>query len=114
MYLTFLLIYRIDLVFSSVISRLEDSPTWEEAEISKALHEEMDSLKIKPKTFMTLLRHALSGMKVCSSLLYLGLTDTRARLDLRLPRLCMFSVKNVHFHDYATRLSRTVEAAQEI
>jgi len=72
-------------VLSSVISRLEDSPIWDEAEISQVLHEEMDALEVKQKTFMTVLRHALSGMKsgpsVAEVMSVLGQDRTLARLS---------------------------------
>jgi len=52
-----------DAVLRSVISRLEDSPTWEKSDLSSVLHEEASALQLKSKPFMTILRHALSGMK---------------------------------------------------
>jgi len=74
-----------DMVLSSVISRLEDSPIWDEPEISRILREEIDTVRIKQKTFMTVLRHALSGMKsgpsVAEIMLVLGQERSIARLS---------------------------------
>ena len=37
---------------------------WDQLGIADMLHEENGRLGLKPKTFMTVLRHALTGMKV--------------------------------------------------
>ena len=48
-----------------VVSRLELVESWTEDELVTVLHEAAHDLGVVRKTFMTVLRHALSGMKVC-------------------------------------------------
>ena len=52
-------------VVTSLISRLEDSQTsWDVTSLSGMLHEENAKASLKQKEYMTILRHALTGMKV--------------------------------------------------
>ena len=39
-------------------------PSWDELDMGALLHEVNDTLDVKPKVFMTSLRHALTGFKV--------------------------------------------------
>jgi len=52
-------------ILTDVVPRLELVDPWTEDELTTLLHEASHELGIVPKTFMTVLRHALSGMKVC-------------------------------------------------
>ena len=52
----------------AVLQRLESSATgesWDQLNFNDILHEENVRLGLKSKVFMTVLRHALTGMKVC-------------------------------------------------
>lgn len=49
-----------------------DAESWIALPIADILHEENARLDIKPKVFMTVLRHAVTGMKVCSFIWYLS------------------------------------------
>ena len=52
---------------TDVVPRLELVEPWTEDELVTVLHESAHDLGIAQKTFMTVLRHALSGMKVCET-----------------------------------------------
>ena len=54
-------------ILTDVVPRLELVETWTEDELITLLHEASHELGVVPKTFMTVLRHALSGMKVCET-----------------------------------------------
>ena len=47
--------------------QLELVESWAEDELTAILHEAISDLGVSQKSFMTVLRHALSGMKVCSA-----------------------------------------------
>jgi len=53
-------------ILEAVLRRVELTGTggsWEQLSFADILHEENTHLGLKPKTFMTVLRHALTGMK---------------------------------------------------
>lgn len=52
-------------VLTNVVPRLELIESWTEDELTAVLHEASNDVGVVQKTFMTVLRHALSGMKVC-------------------------------------------------
>ena len=52
---------------TDVVPRLELVEPWTEDELVTVLHESAHDLGVAQKTFMTVLRHALSGMKVPQS-----------------------------------------------
>lgn len=55
----------LDTTLQAVKSRLETEPaSWVDTEISQVLHEETEKVSLKTRIFMTVLRHALTGMKV--------------------------------------------------
>ncbi|KAI0735761.1 glutamyl-tRNA synthetase [Earliella scabrosa] len=73
-------------VVTSLISRLEGSQTsWDVASLSGLLHEENAKASLKQKEYMTILRHALTGMKtgpsVAETLHVLGPERSIARLQ---------------------------------
>ena len=51
-------------ILTSVVPRLELVESWTEDELVTVLHDVSHDLGVVQKTFMTVLRHALSGMKV--------------------------------------------------
>jgi hypothetical protein len=51
-------------ILTDVVPRLELVESWTEDELVDVLREASHDLGIVQKTFMTVLRHALSGMKV--------------------------------------------------
>ena len=52
-------------ILTDVVPRLEPMESWTEDELVTILNEAAHDLGVVQKTFMTVLRHALSGMKVC-------------------------------------------------
>ena len=54
-------------ILTNVVPRLELMESWTEDDLTVVLHEAAQELGISQKTFMTVLRHALSGMKVCGT-----------------------------------------------
>ena len=54
-------------ILTDVVPRLELVESWTEDELVTVLHETAHDLGIVQKTFMMVLRHALSGMKVCGN-----------------------------------------------
>ena len=54
-------------ILTNVVPRLELVDPWTEDELATVLHEAVHDLGVAQKTFMTVLRHALSGMKVCET-----------------------------------------------
>jgi len=54
-------------ILTDVVPRLELLESWTEDELVTILHEAADDLGVVQKTFMTVLRHAVSGMKVCGA-----------------------------------------------
>lgn len=54
-------------ILTDVVPRLELVESWTEDELTTILHEASHDLGVAQKTFMTVLRHALSGMKVCGT-----------------------------------------------
>lgn len=55
-----------DRVVGGVKSRLESAiEPWEELDILGILHNEREALRLSTKVFMTALRCAITGMKVC-------------------------------------------------
>jgi len=54
-------------ILTDVVPRLELLEAWTEDELVTVLHEAADDLGVVQKTFMTVLRHAVSGMKVCGT-----------------------------------------------
>ena len=56
-------------ILTDVVPRLELVKTWTDDELTTLLHDASHELGVVPKTFMTVLRHALSGMKVCRPIL---------------------------------------------
>lgn len=58
-----------DNTLEAIIRRVEPTPpgqSWDPLTIVDILHDENLKLGLKQKTFMTVLRHALTGMKVCN------------------------------------------------
>ena len=53
-------------ILTTVVPRLEAMKSWTEDDLVADLHEVIHDLGVSQKTFMTILRHALSGMKVCT------------------------------------------------
>ena len=51
-------------VVDSLVSRLSGGIQWEVATLSHVLHDENAKTSLKQKEYMTILRHALTGMKV--------------------------------------------------
>ena len=54
-------------ILTDVVPRLEPVESWTEDELVTILNEAAHDLGVVQKTFMTVLRHALSGMKVCGT-----------------------------------------------
>jgi len=54
-------------ILTDVVPRLELLESWTEDELITVLHEAADDLGVIQKAFMTVLRHAVSGMKVCGT-----------------------------------------------
>ena len=54
-------------ILTDVVPRLEQVESWTEDELIAVLHEAARDLGIVQKSFMAVLRHTLSGMKVCGS-----------------------------------------------
>lgn len=76
----FRLIYHPGLVkiLTNVVPQLELVETWTEDELTTVLHEAVDDAGVSQKTFMTVLRHALSGTKV-----WLTVLEKRLKLIVR-------------------------------
>ena len=55
-------------ILTDIVPRLELLESWTEDELLTVLHEAADDLGVVQKTFMTVLRHAVSGMKVCGTI----------------------------------------------
>ncbi|KAI0651383.1 glutamyl-tRNA synthetase [Trametes meyenii] len=74
-------------IVSNLISRLRGGQiTWEAAALSEVLHDENAKMGFKQKEYMTILRHALTGMKagpsVADTLFVLGPDRVVARLEV--------------------------------
>ena len=54
-------------ILTDVVPKLELVESWTEDELITVLHEASRDLDVAPKAFMTVLRHALSGMRVCGT-----------------------------------------------
>jgi hypothetical protein len=54
-------------ILTNVVPRLELVELWTEDELVTVLHEAAHDLGFSQKSLMTVLRHALSGMKVCGA-----------------------------------------------
>lgn len=52
-------------ILTGVVPRLELVESWTEDELVTVLHEATHDLEVAQKAFMTVLRYALSGTKVC-------------------------------------------------
>ena len=51
-------------VLADVVPRLEPVEPWTDDELTAILHDAVSDLGVSQRMFMTVLRHALSGMKV--------------------------------------------------
>ena len=82
-------------ILTGVVPRLELVESWEEDELAAVLHEASHDLGVAQKTFMTVLRHALSGMKVRGAI-FRNTQNAYSpdRLDLGWQRSWMPSEKN--------------------
>ncbi|KAI0327285.1 glutamyl-tRNA synthetase [Cubamyces sp. BRFM 1775] len=72
-------------VLDSLVSRLSEGVSWNTSTLSEVLHEEHAKTSLKQKEYMTILRHALTGMKagpsVAEIMYVLGPERSLARLQ---------------------------------
>jgi len=82
-------------ILEAVLKRVEPpaEELWDQLDFTAVLHEENTRLGLKPKIFMTVLRHALTGMKrgpgVAESMRVLGRQRTSVRLKTAHPAAFM-------------------------